>query len=316
MILTDNEAARKAIAALESLSEEQQSATSTIDSLLSSENPSINIHELFSLYNTLYFLSLLQDVEVSWSARLIVRAGICELMRDPRNDNQLTRIRLKLSEPLLKYRNRSDVVNTLLHEAIHAYFFATTSSRHARENDGTGHGPGFLLLTDAINKHGGYQISASHGFHDEVDIYRTHVWQCNGPCRQQEPQYGLVKRATNRAPGESDIWWKKHDTECGGTFMKIAEPERNKAKLERSSRLERAGRQTNTLDWWVKSGKQQETKAGDTVVDGEAGTKRDQSTSNKLKSVKRARKSVSCPICSDDVATDEINEHLDRVHPP
>ena len=316
MILTDNDAARKAIATLKSLSEEQQSAKATIDSLLSSEDPAINISELFSLYNTLYFLSLLQSVEVSWSARLIVQAGICELMRDPKNGDQLTRIRIKLSEPLLKHKARSDVVNTLLHEAIHAYFFATTSSRHAYEDDGTGHGPGFLLLADAINKHGGYEISASHDFHDEVESYRTHVWQCNGPCRQQEPAFGLVKRATNRAPGESDTWWKKHDAECGGTFVKIAQPERNKAKLERSDRLGRAAKQTNTLDGWIKSGKRQETKAGDTVVDGEAGAKREQTAPNKLKSVKRVRKCVICPICSDDVATDEINEHLDRVHPP
>jgi hypothetical protein len=98
--------------------------------------------------------------------------------------------------------------------------------------------------------------------------------------------------------------------------MKIAEPERNKAKVGRSSRLERAGRQTNKLDWWVKSGKKQEIRAGDTVVDGETGTKRDQSTSEELKSVKRVRESVTCPICSDDVAADEINEHLDLIHPP
>ena len=78
------------------------------------------------------------------------------------------RIRLKLSTPLLQYRPRSDTINTLLHEAIHAYFFITTSWRHSRGDDGTGHGEGFQLLADAINSHGNYEITVYHTFHDEV----------------------------------------------------------------------------------------------------------------------------------------------------
>lgn len=73
-----------------------------------------------------------------------------------------------MSTPLLQYRPRSDTINTLLHEAIHAYFFITTSWRHSRGDDGTGHGEGFQLLADAINSHGGYQVTIFHTFHDEV----------------------------------------------------------------------------------------------------------------------------------------------------
>ena len=154
MPTTDEDAALQAITALDPLSQQQQQAKAKIDDLLAEANPFVDIHELFLQFSILYFRSLLLPrVEVSWSPRLTLCAGICELIRDPANGNKYTRIRLKLSEPLLKYRPRSDVVNTLLHEAVHAYFFITTSWRHSRGDDGTGHGAGFLLLADAINNH-------------------------------------------------------------------------------------------------------------------------------------------------------------------
>jgi hypothetical protein len=43
-------------------------------------------------------------------------AGMCELMKD--DQGRYRRIRLKLSESLLKYRPRSDLINTLLHGII------------------------------------------------------------------------------------------------------------------------------------------------------------------------------------------------------
>ena len=48
---------------------------------------------------------------------------------------------VRLSEPLLKFRPRSDFINTLLHELIHAYLFVTG---HPGANDHNGHGPEFL----------------------------------------------------------------------------------------------------------------------------------------------------------------------------
>jgi hypothetical protein len=134
MVITDEDAAALAIDSLNPLSASQTTAKSSIETLLNSPDPFVDIHSLFALYNTLYFRSLLLPrVEVSWSPRLTLCAGICELVRDPQNGNKYTRIRLKLSEPLLKFRPRSDVVDTLLHEAIHAYFFVTTSWRHSRQ---------------------------------------------------------------------------------------------------------------------------------------------------------------------------------------
>lgn len=319
MPVTDEDAALAAFSALDPLSEEQQDAKTKIDQIIASEAPFIDIHELFPLYNILYFRSLLLPrVEVCWSARLTLCAGICELVRDPNNSNKFTRIRLKLSEPLLKYRSRSDVINTLLHEAIHAYLFITTSWRHSRGEDGddAGHGPGFLLLSDAINDHGGYDISVFHTFHDEVDSYRTHIWQCDGPCKTQAPFFGLVKRAMNRAPGRSDGWWAKHQEECGGVFTKIAEPELTKAQVEKLSGLERAGRQRNKIDGWVVKGRDGGVGVAGGSLEHGGGKKGRDGIEKMDEMVKKARESVSCPICSDDVAVDEINGHLDRIHPP
>jgi hypothetical protein len=109
-------------------------------------------------------------------------AGLCELSKDPAT-GKFTRIRLKMSTPLLQYRPRADTINTLLHEAIHAYFFITTSWRHARGDDGTGHGEGFQLLADAINSHGSYEVTIFHTFHDEVVSPRdsaslTNMYSC------------------------------------------------------------------------------------------------------------------------------------------
>lgn len=67
--------------------------------------------------------------------------------------------------------------------------------RNSRDEDRTGHGQGFLLLVNAINNHSGYNVTVYHTFHDEVDSYRTHVWQCEGSCRQKAPFFKLVKRS-------------------------------------------------------------------------------------------------------------------------
>ena len=306
MAITDEEAAALAISNLDPLSSDQQKAKSQIESILSSTDPIIDIHELFSLYNTLYFRSLLLPrVEVSWSPRLTLCAGICELVRDPQNGNKYTRIRLKLSEPLLKFRPRTDVVDTLLHEAIHAYFFVTTSWRHSRGEDGTGHGEGFLLLSDAVNNHGGYGVSVFHTFHDEVDSYRTHVWECDGPCKTRAPFFGLVKRSMNRAPGKGDSWWAGHVEACGGSFTKIAEPEMSKEQIERLSGLQKAGRQKNKIDGWVSGQKrpasvENPSSKADDVEDEDESMKK--------------RVTVACPICEEAVAHDRINQHLDDKH--
>lgn len=62
----------------------------------------------------------------------------------------------------------------------------------------------------------------------------------------------------NRAPGKSDHWWTRHEAECGGTYTKIHEPAPTQKKLEAMSKKERAGRQKNKLDDWLKPKNKQE----------------------------------------------------------
>ncbi|KAJ4367516.1 hypothetical protein N0V83_007099 [Neocucurbitaria cava] len=354
MPVTDEEAALAAIATLEDLTAEQQEALRAINTIIHNGEPFVDIHELSNHYNILYFRKLLLPrVEVLWSTRLTLCAGICELSKDV-STGKFTRIRLKLSTPLLQYRPRSDTINTLLHEAIHAYFFITTSWRHSRGDDGTGHGLGFQLLADAINNHGNYEVTIYHTFHDEVESYRTHVWQCDGPCQTRPPYFGLVKRSMNRAPGKSDSWWTKHEADCGGTYTKIQEPAPTKKQLEAMSTKQRAGRQKNKLDNWVKGGakKSAETE-GNTFdrpinvdVEGETSIKTHNrrvkestvvvddvvESEGSSTSSRAARKRslvadddqalslekkllLECPICNLRIAESDINEHLDLVHP-
>lgn len=71
-----------------------------------------------------------------------------------------------------------------------------------------------------------------HNFHDEVNVYKTHWWRCNGICQNRSPFFGYVKRTSNRAPGPNDLWWKQHLESCGGSFLKIKGPENKKTKLK------------------------------------------------------------------------------------
>lgn len=142
-------------------------------------------------------------------------AGICIF----KGGNDVT---IRLSEKLLQYRQFQDHVDTLLHEMIHAYLFLT---KRIRDHDG--HGADFQFHMQRINQLAGSRITVYHNFHDEVDYYRKHVWQCTGVCAQSPPYFGLVKRAMNRKPSPADYWWKQHESSCGGVFVKISEPTPN-----------------------------------------------------------------------------------------
>ncbi|XP_066467531.1 DNA-dependent metalloprotease SPRTN isoform X2 [Tiliqua scincoides] len=127
---------------------------------------------------------------------------------------------IRLSEPLLKLRPRKDLIETLLHEMIHALLFVTNNDK-----DRDSHGPEFCKHMHRINRLTGANVTIYHEFHDEVDSYRQHWWRCDGPCKSRKPYFGYVKRAMNRAPSANDFWWSEHQQTCGGTFTKVKEPE-------------------------------------------------------------------------------------------
>uniref|UniRef100_A0A3Q0RQD0 DNA-dependent metalloprotease SPRTN n=1 Tax=Amphilophus citrinellus TaxID=61819 RepID=A0A3Q0RQD0_AMPCI len=177
-------------------------------------DPSPDVRAMFLEFNDMFFWGKLCGVEVKWSPRMTLCAGVCSY------EGRGGLCSIRLSEPLLKLRPRKDLVETLLHEMIHALLFVTQNNR-----DRDGHGPEFCKHMNRINKASGTNITIYHSFHDEVDVYRQHWWRCNGPCQNRRPYFGYVKRAMNRAPSSLDPWWEDHQRTCGGTYTKIKEPE-------------------------------------------------------------------------------------------
>lgn len=104
---------------------------------------------------------------------------------------------------------------------IHAFLFLTDPQACLTEG---GHGKQFKQIMTNINQITKLRVTIYHNFTDEVDSYRTHIWRCNGICREKAPFYGYVKRSMNRKPQPADSWWKDHQRYCGGEFIKISEP--------------------------------------------------------------------------------------------
>ena len=182
-------------------------------------NPDIRI--MFQEFDKKYFWSSLGSCVIEWSKRMTICAGIFYLKEGGI---------IRLSEPLLKFRPRKDLVETLLHEMIHAYLYITRNFKDRGE-----HGDEFKKHMTRINQSASTNITVYHSFHDEVRNCRQHVWRCTGPCKHVPPFYGYVKRSMNRAPSKNDRWWSQHQQSCNGKFEKISEPEsfkeKNKSKL-------------------------------------------------------------------------------------
>jgi len=181
------------------------------------EDPTPDIWEMFHDFDQRFFGGRLvsNGVIVDWSPKMTQCAGLCSFQPSTSICN------IKLSKPLLQLRTRKDLVETLIHEMIHALLFVTRESDN-RES----HGPVFHQNMYRINQEAQLNISVYHTFHDEVNHYRTHVWRCNGVCRDRHPFYGWVKRSMNRKPGPYDRWWIQHQNTCGGIFVKVSEPEK------------------------------------------------------------------------------------------
>uniref|UniRef100_A0A671QLF2 DNA-dependent metalloprotease SPRTN n=1 Tax=Sinocyclocheilus anshuiensis TaxID=1608454 RepID=A0A671QLF2_9TELE len=187
---------------------------SVVDESWEMLDPNPDVRAMFLQFNDQFFWGKLSGVEVKWSPRMTLCAGVCSY------EGRGGLCSVRLSEPILKLRPRKDLVQTLLHEMIHALLFVTQNNR-----DRDGHGPEFCKHMNRINQASGTNITIYHSFHDEVDVYRQHWWRCNGPCQNHRPFFGYVKRAMNRPPSARDPWWAEHQRTCGGTYTKIKEPE-------------------------------------------------------------------------------------------
>ncbi|XP_077408564.1 DNA-dependent metalloprotease SPRTN isoform X2 [Vanacampus margaritifer] len=196
------------------VSRKPEKPMSVVDASWETLDPTPDVRAMFLEFNDRFFWSKLSGVEVKWSPRMTLCAGVCSY------EGRGGLCSIRLSEPLLKLRPRKDLVETLLHEMIHALLFVTQNNR-----DRDGHGPEFCKHMKRINNDSGANITVFHNFNEEVDAYRQHWWRCDGPCRDRRPYFGFVKRAMNRAPSALDPWWGDHQRTCGGAYIKVKEPE-------------------------------------------------------------------------------------------
>lgn len=128
----------------------QDSTKSLVDPSWELIDPTPNVHILFVTFNQNFFWNKLLAVCVSWSKRMTSCAGVCTY----HGKGGLCHI--TLSEPLLKLRPRKDLVETLLHEMIHAFLFVTHNNK-----DRDGHGPEFHKHMFRINAEAGTTVTDS-----------------------------------------------------------------------------------------------------------------------------------------------------------
>jgi predicted SprT family Zn-dependent metalloprotease len=198
-----------------------------------------DIFEDFQLYNMLFFENKLGCIRLEWSKRMTLCAGVFST----RAGDAV----IRLSEPLLKFRSVAEVKETLIHEMIHAWVYVLQLDM---SDDRSGHGANFQIKMFEINKQTGLKITIYHTFHDEVDYYRKHIWRCNGSCQNDHPYYGYVKRAMNRPPGKSDVWWERHQEKCGGQFIKI-QGEEKKTKEVSVNVAKKKDKENTKLDKYI-----------------------------------------------------------------
>jgi len=183
------------------------------DPSLEVSDPAPDARAMFLTFNEALFWGRLSGVELRWSKSMTRCAGLCAY------EGKGGLCSVRLSEPLLQLRPRSDLINTLIHEMIHAWEFVA-----ARGGSHDAHGAEFLRIARALNEALGCSVTVFHTFNNEVALYQRHWWQCGGPCRSKAPFFGIVKRAMNRPPGPSDPWFAQHKATCGGVYTKVKEP--------------------------------------------------------------------------------------------
>ena len=184
-----------------------------------------NIHDLFAYYNIAFFHGRLEsNCLLEWSTKMTLCAGICYCSNMDKTTGQGLFCTIRLSKRLLQFRSIDELLETLLHEMIHAWLFLT-KNRHERNDGVDGHGPDFIKKMKEINNVTGLRLTVYHSFNDEVDSCREHIWLCDGKIGPKiAPFYGIVKRARNMPPGPQDWWFNKHKKQCEGNFIKVIEP--------------------------------------------------------------------------------------------
>eukprot|EP01083_Nonionella_stella_P096890 272401_1 len=166
-----------------------------------------DVHALFLKYNRIYFDNKLNRCIVQWSDISTEPINMYDNIGYSMMENRICNIYLSL--PILQYTSTKDIIETLIHEMIHCYLFLFDQHRYDRSD----HGKRFISIMNAINYcTKSIKITVYHYCHKAMDMVKMTMFQCNGICQE------LMQRPRNNPPGKQDIWWTKHQTECGGMF--------------------------------------------------------------------------------------------------
>lgn len=180
------------------------------DPRLEELDPNPDIHKLFATFDQKFFEGLLieKGIQLKWAKNLTSTAGAYYRQKKT----------IKLSERLIQQRPRSDLVNTLLHEMIHAYV-------HQKGLPGSSHGTSFLLNMNRINKAAGTDITVFHSWRAEVKALKKYHWRCTGQtCQAYGPTRGIISLPTQRKPNRFDHSFRFHEKyNCSGTFESICD---------------------------------------------------------------------------------------------
>ena len=113
----------------------------------------------------------------------------------------------------------------------------------------------------------------------------------------------------NRAPGPNDRWWSQHQQTCGGSFIKVKEPEGYGQKKGKKKNDEKAAPKKNDGkdirkffggdDKFNDQTQQDDQDILAALGDTKDGTEADQSM-------------FACPICDQHLSHGEMFSHLDQ----
>uniref|UniRef100_A0A336MNS3 CSON002501 protein n=1 Tax=Culicoides sonorensis TaxID=179676 RepID=A0A336MNS3_CULSO len=259
-----------------------------------------------------FFEGRLKNVEVIWSSRLFRASGVCHCRRYSRIFGESCLIRL--SELLLKFRSRKEIIETLLHEMIHAYLFF----KKIPDN----HGYYFHYYANKINSLAGTNIQVYHQFIDEVKFYERYIFRCDGICQLMKPC--IVKRFYDNPPSSQTPWVKKHREWCDGVFVKIKEPKPQPQAKRKSNIEDNSSKRVKTSHEILNDGHDEIFRLIDmdaierqyNKILNKSGSKSEKQKKSHESDVKiicdEENKPTNCPICNQAFALSELKEHLSQ----
>ncbi|OTF81311.1 sprT-like protein domain-containing protein [Euroglyphus maynei] len=163
---------------------------SLMDPRLETLDPTPDIQRLYREFDSKFFenkLSNQKNFNIIWCNRLTTSAGIFTAGYMGRGNERRWRQEIRLSSKLLSLRPRSDLINTLLHEMIHAYIY------FANIRDTDSHGQYFQEFMWKINQIAHTNITVYHNFHDEVKYAQNGGWKRRNQDKQpKKPNQSLL----------------------------------------------------------------------------------------------------------------------------